>query len=115
MRTWLSAVVASAGLAGAAHAVDNTQVDWQVSLDNATWQSTVDAYGGQTVYVRAVVTYIGTQSPVGLAALVFQPIVSNWDLTGSGADVDTLLPFVNGGRGSNTSTPLGVVTNPGDP
>jgi hypothetical protein len=81
-------------------------------LDNTNWSSSVTANPGQTVYSRALVSYTGTASPIGLASLIFQPTVSNWDDT---PPADMLLPFVNNGQGSNTSTPPGVVTNPNDP
>jgi hypothetical protein len=61
-----------------------------------------------TYYVRALVSYTGTEQPVGLASMIFQPVIPNWTAG------DTVLPFVNGGAGGNTSTPVGVVTNPGD-
>lgn len=103
-------VCAAVGLLPAAvDAEVNTSVIWQVSPDNQSWGSSLAAAPGGTVYARAVLSYTGTAQPLGLAATVFQPIVSNWSLE------HTLLPFVNGGVGGNTSTPLGVVTNPDDP
>jgi len=108
----IAAMIASAGLSSAADAVVNTRVDWQVSLDNMNWSTSVTANPGQTVYSRALVSYTGTATPVGLASMTFQPTVSNWDDT---PPADMLLPFVNNGQGSNTSTPPGVVTNPNDP
>jgi uncharacterized protein (TIGR03382 family) len=112
MKKVIVSIVAAAGFAATVNAVDNTRIDWQVSLNNTTWSTSVNAAPGDTVFVRSLVTYTGTESPLGLASLVFQPTVSNWDST---PPADTLLPFVNGGAGSNTSTPLGVVTNTADP
>jgi uncharacterized protein (TIGR03382 family) len=112
MKKVIVSLVAAAGLASAADAQDNTRIDWQVSLNNTSWSTSVVADPGDTVFVRALVTYIGTASPIGLASLVFQPTVSNWDAT---PPADMLLPFVNAGAGSNTSSPLGVVTNTADP
>jgi hypothetical protein len=102
--------VTAAGLLPSAGAAEvNTTITWQVSVDNQAWSSSLAAAPGSTVYARAVVSYTGTAQPLGLAGFTFQPIVSNWLPT------HTLLPFVNGGAGGNTSTPIGVVTNPDDP
>jgi hypothetical protein len=107
---WLAAVAGTCAVAGA---VVNTRFDWQVSLDNTTWATSVGANPGQQVFVRGLLTYIGGEAPVGLANWAFQPTVSNWRDQGAGAD--QLLPFVNGGMGGNTSDPPGVVTDPSDP
>jgi hypothetical protein len=106
------AVGVGVGVGGVAAADVNTLVLWQASMDNRDWASSVRARPGETVFVRAVVSYIGTQAPVGLNAMYFQPTVSAWD---AGATADALLPFVNGGMGGNASTPIGVVTNTADP
>ncbi len=104
MKKMVASLVAVAGMSVAAHAVDNTSIVWQASLDGSTWTSdTLIVPAGAQVEVRALVSYTGTAAPVGLASFVFQPTVSNW---GAG---DALLPFVNGGQGGNTSSPLGVV------
>ncbi len=104
MKKMVASLVAVAGMSVAAHAVDNTSIVWQASLDGSTWTSdTLIVPAGAQVEVRALVSYTGTAAPVGLASFVFQPTVSNW---GAG---DALLPFVNGGQGGNTSNPLGVV------
>jgi hypothetical protein len=104
MKKMVASLVAVAGLSVAAHAVDNTSIVWQASVDGVNWTSEVlDVAPGATVQVRALVSYIGTGAPIGLASFVFQPTVSNW---GAG---DALLPFVNNGQGGNTSSPLGVV------
>src|SRR5262245_53142766 len=106
------AAAAVAGLALRAAADVNTQVEWQVLDAEGSWGTSVRAHPGRFVVVRAILTYTGGAQPLGLASLVFQPTVSNWDA--SGPAVDTLAPFVNGGMGSNTSTPPGVVTDPTD-
>ncbi len=115
----LATLAGCAALSSAAVAVDNTQIIYQVSTDNAAWFSDLLVQPGDTVYCRAVVSFIhgshGTTTPVGLAAFVFQPTVSNWDNVGTGSERDTLLPFVNNGAGGNTSFPLGVVTDPSNP
>ncbi len=100
------AVAAGAALSFTAlvHAEVNTRIDVLLSSDGINFSSTYPATGGiNHVEVLVRVTYTGTASPLGLASLVFQPVVSNW----TGADV--LYPFANGGAGSNQSTPLGVV------
>jgi hypothetical protein len=106
-------LVGVAGAAPIACAVINTRFDWQVSADNTIWSTSLVAAPGEHVFVRGALTYTGGGSPVGLANWIFQPTVSNWDV-GPG-DPDHLLPFVNGGMGGNSSTPVGVVTNPSDP
>jgi hypothetical protein len=113
-----AAIAVRAGLAlgaaaAGARADVNTLVEWQVSPDNVHWTNTLIAQPGNLVFVRVRMSYIGAQAPVAFASLVFQPTVSNWDA--QGPQTDTLAPFVNGGAGSNTSTPIGVVTNPADP
>ena len=112
MKKVIGSLVAVAGLAAAANAQVNTRVDWQVSMDNVNWSTNVNAQPGNLVFVRALVSYTGTAAPLGLASLVFQPTVANYDLAGT---MDVLSPFVNGGQGGNTSTPLGVVSNTADP
>jgi MYXO-CTERM domain-containing protein len=71
-----------------------------------TWSNTIAANPGQSVDVRVRVGYSGTAQPLGLASMYFQPTISNWRNTGS---VDVFGPLVNGGQGSNTSTPIGAV------
>src|SRR5690348_8393001 len=97
-------VVAVAGLAFSAPAVVNTNVVMQVSVDGLNWTSHLDDLLPNTrVIVRSLVSYTGTAAPVGLGSLVFQPTVSN------AYAGDQILPFINGGMGGNTSTPLGVL------
>jgi hypothetical protein len=96
-----------------AQAEVNTLVEWQVSPDNIVWTSSLRAMPADFVFVRARVSYIGSTPPFALASFLFQPTVSNWDLAGS--EIDTLSPFVNNGMGSNTSTPIGVITDTTDP
>lgn len=105
MLTRTAAVLASLAVVHGAGAEVNTRITWQASIDGVNWTSNQlwPVTQGSVVHVRAVVSYIGTASPVGLASFVFQPTVSGW---GPG---DALLPFVNGGQGGNTSTPVGVV------
>ncbi len=99
-----AAVVASLALVHGAGAEVNTRIVWEVSANGIDWSGgIVLRQTGATYHVRAVASYIGTEAPVGLASFVFQPTVSNWN------PGDILLPFVNGGQGGNTSTPVGVV------
>jgi hypothetical protein len=81
-------------LAGAAHA--QTLIDFKVSTDGVTFGDHAAVTEGQTVVVRTQVTYQGPGTAFGLASFVFQPTVSNWNNC-------TLLPFINGGVGDNTS------------
>lgn len=114
MKKVVASLVAVAGLSVAAKAVVNTNLVWQLSSDGGTnWAqynagSPLQVAPGASVQARAVVSYIqgsNTATPIGLASLFFQPVVTNWTAA------DTLAGFVNGGIGSNTSTPPGVVTN----
>src|SRR5437763_388192 len=101
MKSVIASLVAVAGLSVAANAVVNTSIVQQVSLDAVNWSSSVTATPGSNVYMRSLVSYTGTGTPVGLASFVYQPTISN---ASSG---DAILPFINGGAGSNTSTPPG--------
>lgn len=108
MKSVIASLVAVAGMSVAANAVVNTSIVQQVSLNGTTWGASVDVLVGgaptTNVFFRTLVSYTGTASPVGLASFVYQPTMSNATAT------DTLLPFINGGVGSNTSTPLGVIS-----
>jgi hypothetical protein len=103
----------SAAACSMAQAEVNTLVEWQVSADNVHWTSSLAAAPGDLVFVRARASYIGTAQPIALNSFLFQPTVSAWDA--DGPNIDSLAPFVNGGMGSNSSIPIGVVTDPADP
>jgi hypothetical protein len=109
MKSVIASLVAVAGLSVAAVADINTRVDMLVSSDGLNFGSSVDLLpdtGMRTVEVLVRMTYIGTRTDVaGFASAVFQPTVSNFGGT------DVALGFVNGGAGSNTSSPLGVVAD----
>jgi uncharacterized protein (TIGR03382 family) len=72
------------------------------------WTSTLQGTPGQQIDVRARLSYTGTAQPLGLASMYFQPTIRNWRSTGS---QDVFGALVNGGQGSNTSTPIGGVPN----
>ena len=99
----LIALAAVAGLCGAAGAAVNTRVDVLVSTDGVNFAPSAVASPGTTVQVLISVSYTGTDFPLGLASMIFQPTVSSFHTT------DAPLPVVNGGAGSNTSNPPGVV------
>jgi hypothetical protein len=107
-------VVAAADLVRPAWGIVTSRIDWQVTAnpaDAGSWSSSLVALPGQQVYARALVTYLrpdGGLEPLGLASFVFQPTIAGWDNTPGTGDV--LLPFVNGGAGGNTTTPVGVLT-----
>src|SRR5262245_21056028 len=104
MKSVIASLVAVAGMSVAANAVVNTSIVMQVSLNGTDWSNQVSLSSpGQQVFARTLVSYTGAGSPVGLASFVYQPTVSNATAT------DTVMPFINGGVGSNTSTPLGVI------
>jgi hypothetical protein len=105
MKTVIASLIALAGLSVAANGVVNTSIVFQTSANGTDWfGGTHDYNAGTQVMVRALVTYTGTGTPFGLASFVFQPTVSN------AVAVDTVSPFINSGVGSNTSTPLGVLS-----
>jgi uncharacterized protein (TIGR03382 family) len=106
MKSVIASLVAVAGMSVAANAVVNTSLVFQVSTNGTTWSNHVDVAPGTEVLVRTLVSYTGLASPVGLASFVFQPTVSNAHAG------DSIMPFINGGVGSNTSTPLGVLDQP---
>jgi PEP-CTERM putative exosortase interaction domain len=109
MKSVIASLVAVAGLSVAAVAEVNTRVDLLVSTDGVNFSDSVNLLadsGLQTVEVLVRLSYIGShQTVAGFASAVFQPTVSNWGAT------DVLLPFANGGAGSNTSNPVGTVAD----
>lgn len=51
---------------------------------------------------RAVVNYLGTRTDlVGLGSILYSPIISNADNTGTGAQADQFAPWRNGGVGGH--------------
>jgi len=105
MKKVIASLVAVAGLSAAASAQVNTTIQWQASTNPSSgFTNNLTVSPGTTVYARALVTYTGSSPVQALASFVFQPTISNWEAT------DTLLPFINGGVGSNTSTPPGVIS-----
>jgi len=105
MKSVIASLVAVAGMSVAASAVVNTNITFQTSADGTNWFGGQHDYtAGTQVMARALVTYTGTGTPFGLASFVFQPTVSN------AVAGDTMSPFLNNGVGSNTSTPLGVLS-----
>lgn len=105
MKSVIASLVAVAGIAVAANADVNSRMDILVSTDGINFAPAVNANPGDTIQVLVSVSYTGTASPLGLASLVFQPTVSNFQSS------DTALGFVNNGAGSNTSTPSGVIAD----
>jgi hypothetical protein len=69
-----------------------------VSADGGThWSSSVSALPGSHVEVLAAASYTGSNSAVlGFGSAIFQPIVSSWDVTGSGTSIDRLSPISQG-------------------
>jgi uncharacterized protein (TIGR03382 family) len=103
MKSVIASLVAVAGIAVAANADINTRVDMLVSSDGTNFSPEITVAPGATVQVLVSVSYTGTAAPLGLASMVFQPTVSNFSATALG--------FVNGGAGSNTSSPSGVISD----
>jgi uncharacterized protein (TIGR03382 family) len=104
--THAASLIALAGLAALAHGQANVVLE--VSPAGAeTWSSSIpNANPGQSIDVRVRMSYNGTQQPIGLASMYMQPTISNWRNTGL---QDVFGALVNGGQGSNTSTPSGAV------
>src|SRR5262249_6633339 len=97
-----------AGCAGGARAVVNSLMEFQVSAPLAeNWGSSIDVLPGGTVDIRVRISYTGTESPIGLGSVMWQPTVSNWDNVGTNQDVMT--PLFNDGVGGDYSTPPGAV------
>jgi len=94
--------------AGAALSEVNTRLEYQVSPAlTESWSSHINAKPGDSVDIRVRVSYIGTQSPIGLGAVMYQPTVSNWDV--DGAHQDQLTPFATGAGDGSPAVPSGVV------
>jgi hypothetical protein len=97
-------VIAAGALLTSSSGLAETTVQLQVSpAGQELWSSTLNASAGDSIDVRVRISYAGTAAPLGLAATIFQPTVSNW-LTG-----DQFTPLINGGVGSQTTTPIGAV------
>jgi hypothetical protein len=105
MKSVIASIVAVAGLTVAANAA--TTVQMLVSTDGTNFSNQVvltPNSGMRTVEVLVSVSNTGTNA-IGLGSMIFQPTVSNWAAT------DAILPFTNGGFGSNQSTPSGAVAD----
>lgn len=98
MKNVIVSLVAVAGIAAAATAQTNgSNLVIQVRQAGGEWASSVNILPGATVEFRALVTYTGTATAVGLANAAFQPTISNWNTA-----TDTLLPFRNVGTSPAT-------------
>lgn len=76
-------VLAIGSLAGSALAQPtDTQLQYEVrrydAASNGGWSTSMDALPGDRIEVRAVVSYVGTGTVVGLGQMYFQPVVSAW-------------------------------------
>jgi hypothetical protein len=116
--SWINALAAAVGLAASARAQPvNTRLEYEVSRDGLAWASSVLALPGDTIQVRALVSYVGSvhaPTAMGLSQIVFQPVVSGW--TGADSlmtqDIDGPGPSTSQGVGpvgGSRSTPIGVV------
>ncbi|MDX2132255.1 MAG: PEP-CTERM sorting domain-containing protein [Planctomycetota bacterium] len=103
-------MIAVAGLASVAMAQGQTELRYEARIanpgNNTGWTSNLNAAPGDTIEVRAVVSYIGQAAPVALGQIVFQPVQSNW-VAG-----DTLITTA-GTPGNNGIGPVGGNTNNG--
>lgn len=94
-------LVAMAGTSLAAGQDVSTRLTYQVSTDNTSWGSSMNALPWDTVYVRTLISYIGPGSAAGLGQVIFQPVVSNWHVTDvllNSRDQPTLEPSVRVNR-----------------
>lgn len=108
MKSVIASLVAVAGMSVAASAAVNTQVSFLVSVDGGPFSNNVEIAAGSgqhNVEVVARFTYVGPGVAQGFASAIFQPTVSNFGAS------DVALAYVNGGMGSNVSTPSGVVSD----
>ncbi len=95
-------------ISAAALADVNTRLEYQVSPAQAeSWGSSLNALPGDSIDIRVRVSYIGTQSPLGLGAIMYQPTVSNWDMTG--VSRDTFSPIALGNGDAAVDGPYGSV------
>jgi hypothetical protein len=102
-KTFVASVIGAAGLA--LSALGQSRVELQVSRAlQEDWHSSIIANPGDSIDIRVLVSYTGANNPLGLSSLIFQPTVSNWIAGG-----DVMAPLVNGGRGSQATTPMGAV------
>lgn len=101
MKNVIVSLVAVAGIAAAASAQTNgSTLRFQVrpaGSDASAWTSNLNVTPGTTVEFRALITYTGSATAVGLSNASFQPTVSNWSTA-----TDTLLPFRNVGTSPAT-------------
>lgn len=67
MNRSILAVVALAGMASVANAADFMSVTVQVSTDNSNWSSEVSVNPGASVFVRFLIDWSKTSSPVGVS------------------------------------------------
>lgn len=96
-RVFSAAVVAmSAGVACAqfgAYPID-TELRFEV-FDNGQWTRAMRAAPGQQVEWRAVVSYVGPGTGVfALGGLLYQPMISNADNDGAGAQADQVVDLI---------------------
>jgi hypothetical protein len=113
MTKTLGSIVAIAGLAAAASAQQvNTQLRYEVSTNGTSWASSVNALPGDTIQVRALLSYVGPGTAAGVGQVVFQPVVTNF---GAGDSLITTAgtPGNNGVGpvGGSRSTPVGLVAD----
>jgi len=111
MTKTIGSIVALAGLAaGAMGQVANTELRYEVSRDGLSWSSTVNALPGDTIQVRALLSYIGPGTSAGVGQVVFQPVVTNF---GAGDVLQTTAGTPGGNGvgpvGGSRSTPIGIV------
>jgi hypothetical protein len=113
MKNVIVSLVALAGIASVASAqvaveANGARLKFEV-FNGTSWSNTAEVTAaGQTVQIRAVVSYTGTNTNVvALGALRYQPSISNVDNDGAGASQDQWGTFRNGGtQGSQVANSM---------
>jgi len=102
MKSVIASLIAVAGLSVAANA--GSTMTMVYSTDGINFSSHLDVLPG--THVEAMVrASTDTAGALGLGQVIFQPVISNF------IAANTVDAFANGGQGSNTSTPSGVVAD----
>ncbi|MEY3230805.1 MAG: hypothetical protein RL689_894, partial [Planctomycetota bacterium] len=106
-------LVGVAGMAGIASA-QITRMAVETSVDGVSWSGGTRAVpAGSTLQFRYVVTFDAngtTATPIGFAALTFQPTVSGWSASETLAPFATVGNNTNGGSVSEASGLFGRIT-----
>lgn len=98
--------IASGALAQVTQFPIGATLRYEVANQGGVWTSMVAALPGEQVEFRAVLSYTGTDAAVALGRIFYQPVISGVDNQGSGANVDQLGAWRNGGVSGQGTTLL---------